>query len=179
MSIPKDLEGLATLEAWRDKLAELLEAATRAAKEDRAGTAGAAKVILEVADRLTQFQVWSDPALEGTNDLDEIANTARRDLLDGAVTERVNRLASRSADLEVLEKTLERRAAQDQAKASAMRGDRLLSALDSLNRSITDGVALAGSLLGAADDVLKKDLQSTLATMTKLRDKLQKAGGPG
>ena len=175
MSIPKEFRSLATLEAWTGKLEELLQEGVAASEADRDGEAGSADRVLAIAGRLTQFQVWSDPAIDGTDALDEIAEGARRDLLDKAAAVRVNAIVSRSADLEALEKKLGRRAEEDRAAAAALRGERLLGALDAVNGSIASGMALAESLRGTDDVKLAKDLAAALETLIELRNRIEEA----
>jgi len=90
-----EFDTLTSLSDWSSKLAELLSASRAAAEQP-------VDIRLAVARRLTDFVAHSHPATPEFHRLDELASAAARALAEHVAADAVERIASRTALLEIL-----------------------------------------------------------------------------
>jgi len=93
--MPTEFDTLTSLSDWSTKLAELLAASRSAAEQPD-------NVRLAVARRLTDFIAHSYPATAEIRRLDELASAAARALAEHVSSDAIERIASRTALLEIL-----------------------------------------------------------------------------
>lgn len=163
---PAEFKPLKTFEQWREKLSELLDEADAIGAQDPSPQAA----VLKLNKRLTDFQVWSPPDVPGLEELDDIAENARRAMLDDAVGDRVRELANTRSVLLTLGKDLERRAEQDRQTAAFMRMDKLSAALPKVNEAIHAALELRQVVDDATDEDLLATVDNAIEGLQKLRD---------
>jgi len=93
--MPTEFDNLTTISDWSTKLAELLSASRAAAEQPDDSR-------LVVARRLTDFIAHSYPATPEIHRLDELASAAARALAEEVSKGAIDRIASRTALLEIL-----------------------------------------------------------------------------
>jgi len=170
---PVEFRNIKTFADWKTKLRSLLVEAGAVAEMDTTGDEAGHRAVLDLNKRLTAFQLWSDPEIDGTEELDDIANQVRIDLLQDSINRRIQAIAARSATLESLSKSVEVRAAEDNAIAAHMRGEALHAALGAINSAVTAGISLEKSLDTDTDAEFAKKLKKTLNSLQELRNQVE------
>ena len=169
--IPAEFKELETFEDWKEKLSALLDEAAKIAELDT-GDDAVLDRLLKLNDRLTAFQNWSDPEVDGTDELDRIAKQARQDLLESSINRRIQAIAARSADLEVAGKVLERRSIRDAAEAAAIRAEAVSEALHAVNTAVSSAISLKQSLDPVEDADFARKLEKALDSLQSIRDEI-------
>jgi hypothetical protein len=93
--MPSEFDNLTSLSDWSAKLVELLSASRAAAEQPD-------DIRLAVVRRLTDFIAHSYPATPEIHRLDELASAAARALAEHVSSNAIDRIASRTALLEIL-----------------------------------------------------------------------------
>lgn len=162
-------DGIRGVDGWRQKLHALADEARALALTDDLEKRFA------LCDRLNAFIARSRPNNKSIQALDEIAADLATSLMQATVEERLQALAERGAELALLTKELEGRAAAAAASAQSIRLERARKAVDSLTETVNSLKELR-RLLGSGDDAeLAKGVEQAINTLQRVRNAIERS----
>jgi hypothetical protein len=154
---------ITTLEGWKTKLRELMNAAKNASEKNDS------KARLRICRDLLTFIEKSDPAIFGTEELDDIAIKAHQRLSQDVVKDAVDQIRARTADVVALTKAIERVVSEADAEAVGLRLTRVHAAVDSLTRAARTLESLDKVLIEGPDKSLRDTVVDLAAAIRKAR----------
>lgn len=162
-------DGIRGVDGWRQKLQALAgEAKTLALSDDL-------EKRFALCDRLNAFIAHSRPNSKAIQALDEIAADLATSLMQATVEERLQALAERGAELALLTKELEGRAAAAAASAQSIRLERARKAVDSVTETVNSLKELR-RLLGSGDDAeLARGVEQAINTLQRVRNAIERS----
>ncbi len=161
MSEWNNIEGL---EAWTNKLGELLAEAKGIARNDDP------EELLAMNDRLIQFIVHSYPNTAAIKELDEMASQAADALLLDSIDKRLAAISQRTAMYAKVSKELKAATETNKAKAESIRLKGATALIDSATRTIEAAKELKASLTSkAADQKLGEKVDLAVSAVEDLR----------
>lgn len=157
-----------TYESWSNLLQELLQQANAAI--DSGNSADKEAALTE----LSEFIDNSPMSIPQTKELDEIADAAMDAIWEDTAKQTFQILQK---DLSRIQRVI-RAAKNDAAKGNLGRRYELLAGVvDNANETIRNATELVGRLKEGKADDLASDVESLIATLQKLRDKVESARG--
>jgi hypothetical protein len=169
MSEWDSIEGVA---GWRDKLAQLLDEAKRAVKnQDRDARFG-------VAERLNEFIAMSRPQTPEIQRLDDLAAGSAVALMQQTIDEQLAALTARSAELAKLTKELNSQAATAAASAESIRLTRVREVVSTLTRSVEALNEFRAALDAHDPATLGASVEDLLGRIQDLRNAIELGAAP-
>jgi hypothetical protein len=168
-----EFDGIGDVAGWRDKLAELIEEAKRAAKS------GDDDARMSVAERMNLFIENSRPQSPEINQMDDLAGKTALALMKQTVDERMAELTVRSTELAKLTKALDAQADAASASADSIRLTKTREVVSMLTRSVDALNQFRAAV--AADDTpeLAKSVEDLLTRIQEVRNAIENAAAPG
>jgi hypothetical protein len=165
-------DGIADVAGWRDKLAQLLEEAKRAAQsQDREARLG-------VADRLNEFILNSRPQTPEIQRMDDLAAGSAVALMQKTIDEQLAALTARSAELAKLTKEMTSQAQTAEASAESIRLSRMRAVVSTLTHSVEALNELRAALGGDDADALGASMEDLLGRIQDLRNAIELGAAP-
>lgn len=165
-------DSIADVAGWRDKLAQLLEEAKRAAQsQDREARLG-------VADRLNEFILNSRPQTPEIQRMDDLAAGSAVALMQKTIDEQLAALTARSAELAKLTKEMNSQAQTAEASAESIRLTRMRVVVSTLTRSVEALNEFRAALGGDDADALGASIEDLLGRIQDLRNAIEVGAAP-
>lgn len=165
-------DSIADVAGWRDKLAQLLEEAKRAAQsQDREARLG-------VADRLNEFIVNSRPQTPEIQRMDDLAAGCAVALMQKTIDEQLAALTARSAELAKLTKEMNSQTQTAEASAESIRLTRMRAVVSTLTRSVEALNEFRAALGGDDADALGASIEDLLGRIQDLRNAIELGAAP-
>ena len=161
----KNIKGV---ENWLPELEKLLDAASKAARQDEF------EPRLEVAEYLAGFIQESWPQTPEMDKLDNLAHETATNLLMTDINERLSAIASRTPDYARLAKDIDGITARNEAAADSIRLKGVQQLIDATTQTVASARALAASLDNSKADEKKIAalIEQTVAAVEKLRSEV-------
>jgi hypothetical protein len=167
-----EFDGIKDVTGWRDKLAELLEAAKRAASSDDHGARR------DVADRLNLFIERSRPQSAEMDQMDDIAGNTALSLMKQTIDERMAELTVRGTELAKLTKALDAQAETASASADSIRLTKIREVVDVLTRSVHSLNEFCAAIDGEDTAVLVSAVEDLLSRIQEVRNAIESGAVP-
>jgi hypothetical protein len=163
-------DNISGLQQWSDKLGELLDTATEAARNPDL------EARFTVSRRLREFIDNSWPNDQAIAALDKIAAQTAKDLMLDSIDERLGEIVGRTAEWQLIAKQFRDQAAAAGAQSAAIRLEKAHRVAQSLTESVHLLQDLRSTLSDTENPEFAKNVAKAVDTLQKLRLQIERGG---